>query len=187
MSKKKIILIVIIVLVVLGIIGNMSDSDKQDTSSNTETSTVQEQEETKNEDALTQEEPEEQKEEATQENTASQNVENSEEDFAKKYDTDIVVAAKMTLDNYIAGYDISLAPQKWTISKFDDTDTAIAMTDITYNNQVVKYIYVGTLNFNASGKVESATPHYVEVGGNVLGNDGYCDGVLDNIRALSGE
>ena len=59
------------------------------------------------------------------------------------------------------------------------------MTDITYQGKKGKYIYVGTLNVNASGKVESAKPHYLEVNSKVLGDDGYCKNVLDKIKALA--
>lgn len=106
-------------------------------------------------------------------------------EFISKYETDIVVAAEMALDNFIANYKLSLAPQKWTIAKFDSTETTvIAMTDITYQDKKGKYIYVGTLNINSSGKVESAKLHYLEVNGVVLGDDGYCDDVFDKLRDL---
>lgn len=106
-------------------------------------------------------------------------------EFISKYETDIVVAAKMSLDNFISDYKLSLAPQNWTIAKFDSSETTvIAMSDITYNSVKGTYIYVGTLNINSSGKVESATPHYLEVNGVVLGDDGYCDDVFDKIRSL---
>lgn len=59
------------------------------------------------------------------------------------------------------------------------------MTDITYNGQKGQYIYIGTLNLDTSGKVVSANPHYVEALGQVLGNDGYCDDVLDALKQLS--
>lgn len=82
---------------------------------------------------------------------------------------------------------MSLAPQHWILAKFDDKDAVIGMTDIKYNNQEGKYIYVGTLNFDDSGKVFSATPHYIEVLGQVLGDDGYCTDIFDKIRELSGD
>ncbi len=47
--------------------------------------------------------------------------------------------------------------------------------------------YVGTLNFDDSGKVVSATPHYIEVLGQVFGDDGYCTDIFDKIRELSGD
>lgn len=115
--------------------------------------------------------------------TGSDSAANKE--FISKYETDIVVAAKMSLDNFISDYKLSLAPQNWTIAKFDSSETTvIAMSDITYNSVKGTYIYVGTLNINSSGKVESATPHYLEVNGVVLGDDGYCDDVFDKIRSL---
>ena len=108
-------------------------------------------------------------------------------EFISEHETDIVVAASMALDNFLdkKSYKMSLAPQNWTIAKFDETETTvIGMTDITYNGQKGKYIYVGTLNINSSGKVESAKPHYLEVNGQVLGDDGYCDDVFDKIRSI---
>lgn len=92
----------------------------------------------------------------------------------------------MALDNFISGYDMSLAPQRWTIAMFDDQDAVIGMTDITYDNQQGQYIYVGTLNFDDTGKVVGAQPHYLEVNGTVLGDDGYCDDVFDTLRQLGG-
>lgn len=47
-----------------------------------------------------------------------------------------------------------------------------------------KYIYVGSLDIDNSGKVESAKPHYVYVIDTVLGDDGYCDGVFDKLNNL---
>lgn len=108
-------------------------------------------------------------------------------EFISEHETDIVVAASLALDNFLdkKSYKMSLAPQNWTIAKFDETETTvIGMTDITYNGQKGKYIYVGTLNINDSGKVESAKPHYLEVNGQVLGDDGYCDDVFDKIKSL---
>lgn len=107
-------------------------------------------------------------------------------EFIEKYDNEIIVAAKMSLDNFISGYDMSLAPQRWILAKFDDQDAVIGMTDISYNNQNGKYIYVGTLEFDDSGNVISAKPHYLEVNGTVLGDDGYCDDVFDTIKQLTG-
>ena len=111
----------------------------------------------------------------------------SEDKFISEHSNEIVAAAKLTLDSFISGYDISLAPQRWTIAKFDSTNTVIGLTDIKYNGVAGKYIYVGTLQLNESGKVVSATPHYVEVNGTVLGDDGYCKDVFATIAALSGK
>lgn len=127
------------------------------------------------------------KEEPTEETTTEEKTEEptEEPDIIKKYDNDIVVAASMALDQFITDYDISLAPQRWTLAKFDDTETTvIATTDISYKGENGKYIYVGTLNINDSGKVESAKPHYLEVNGEVLGDDGYCTDVFDKVKSL---
>ena len=111
----------------------------------------------------------------------------SNKEFILKYKTDIVVAASLSLDSFLdkKSYKMSLASQNWTIVKFDETETTVlGITDITYNGQKGKYIYVGTLNIDTSGKVESATPHYLEVNGQVLGDDGYCDDVFNTIKSL---
>lgn len=119
------------------------------------------------------------------ESSETESDEDTNKEFIARYETDIVVAAEMTLDNFISGYKLSLAPQKWTIAKFDSSETTvIAISDIKYGGEKGTYIYVGTLNINDSGKVESATPHYLEVNGVVLGDDGYCDDVFDQLRAL---
>ena len=110
-------------------------------------------------------------------------TENSE--FISKHETDIVVAAKMALDNFISKYKLSLAPQNWTIAKYDSTNTVIAMTEITYNNKIGNYIYVGTLNINDNEKVESAKPHFIYVIDSVLGDDGYCDDVFEKLANIS--
>lgn len=129
------------------------------------------------------------KEEIAEEPTVEKQVEEPvaeepvEENIAEKYDNDFVASAKLTLDRFIANYDLSLAPQRWTIAKFDDTDTLIGMTDITYQDRVGKFIFVGTLNIE-NDKVTSVTPHYIEVNGEVLGDDGYCNDVFDTIKNL---
>lgn len=117
--------------------------------------------------------------------TSLKNSADVNQDFIEIHKSEIVVAAKMALDDFIEEYDLSLAPQKWTIAKFDDTDTTvIAITDISYNGQKGKYIYVGTLNLNNSGKVDSAEPHYLEVNGEVLEDDGYAKDVFDKIKSM---
>ena len=131
---------------------------------------------------------EEEEEDAPVEETEEPAQETSAEDnkaYIEKYENDIVVAAKMALDNFITGYKVSLAPQNWTIAKFDDNDAVIAMTDITYNGATGKYLYVGTLSFDESGKVVSATPHYLAVDGVVLGDDGYCDDTFEVIESFT--
>ena len=116
--------------------------------------------------------------------TTSETDSDANAEFVKIHENEIVVVAKMALDNFLSDYSISLAPQLWTIAKFDDTDTAIAMTDIVYMGQNMKYLYVGTLNINEAGKVVSAKPHYLEVNGVVLGDDGYCKDVFDIINSI---
>lgn len=130
---------------------------------------------------------EDDEEEVTEPATSEQGSDSAaNKGFIEKHDNEIVVAAKLALDNFISGYHMSLAPQRWILAKFDETDTVIGMTEITYNNQKGQYIYVGTLEIDDSGKVVSAKPHYLEVNGTVLGDDGYCDEVFDKIKQLTG-
>lgn len=102
-------------------------------------------------------------------------------DFISHHESEIVALATMTLDDFISGYKMSLAPQLWTIAVFDDSGAVMAITDITYNGIKGKYIYVGTINIKSNGSIESATPHYVSVAGYELGNDGYCNEFFENI------
>lgn len=126
-------------------------------------------------------------EKITEAESSDHTADNSQtnKDFIEKYDNEIVVAAKMALDNFISDYDMSLAPQRWTLAKFDDQDAVIGMTDISFKGQKGRYIYVGTLSFDNSGKVVSAQPHHIEVLGQVLGDDGYCDDLLDTLKQFS--
>ena len=104
--------------------------------------------------------------------------------FIEDHSTDIVVAASLALEQFIdkKSYKMSLAPQKWTLAKFDETPTTvIGTTEITYQDIKTTYIYVGTLNLDSSGKVTSATPHYVAIGNLVLGDDHYCDEVFEKL------
>jgi plastocyanin len=110
-------------------------------------------------------------------------------EFIDKYSTDIVVAASLALDQFIdkKSYKMSLAPQNWTLAKFDETPTTvIGTTDITYKDVKTTYIYVGTLNMDSSGKVTSATPHYIAIGSLVLGDDHYCDDVFEKLGMNTG-
>ncbi len=118
--------------------------------------------------------------------TDSEDTTTDNKEFISQHETEIVAVANMSLDRFISDYKLSLAPQNWTIAKFDSSETTVmAMTDITYKSVKGKYIYVGTLDVNSSGKVEGATPHYLEVNGVVLGNDGYCDEVFDKLKSLT--
>lgn len=82
-------------------------------------------------------------------------------------------------------YDMSLAPQRWTIAPFDDNDTVMTTVDISYNGKSGKYIYVGTLEINQkAGRIDSAQPHFLYVIDTVLGDDGYCDDFFAKINAL---
>lgn len=106
-------------------------------------------------------------------------------EFVEKNQNSFIVLAEKALDNYIADYDVPYNPADWTISKFDDTDTLIGITKVTYKSQKWDYVYVGTLNFDEKGEVTSGTRHYVELGGQVLENDGYCDEVFNKLKGLT--
>ena len=105
------------------------------------------------------------------------------EDIVDKYSTDFIVGASMTLDRYIANYKISLAPQKWKIVKFDDTDTLIGRTEITYKDRKGDFYFVGTLEFDGE-KVTAIQPHFIYVIDEVIDEDGYCDDVFDKISNM---
>ena len=138
-------------------------------------------EETTEKSALAPEESQSEVETEEQKETAK------EADILKKYDSEIIAAAKRALDDGFGTYcDVSLEPENWTIAKYDESDTkVIAMTDISYNGNTGKYIFVGTLILDDSGKVENARPHYLEVDGFLLGTDGSCTDVSDKIKSLS--
>lgn len=104
-------------------------------------------------------------------------------EFIEQYKYNIVTSAKLTLDKYIDDYKISLAPQNWTIAKFDETDTVIARTEITYKGVTGNYYYVATLNIE-DGEVKSATPHFVSALDVILDDDGYCDNVFNKIASV---
>lgn len=106
--------------------------------------------------------------------------------YISNHENEIVAVAKMTLDNFISGYDISLAPQLWNIALYDNDGAVMATTDITYNGTSYGYVYVGTLNLDKNGKVESATPHFVYAMGALFGDDGYCQDLIGAMNALAG-
>ena len=103
--------------------------------------------------------------------------------IASAYKTDIVVAAKMTLDRFISDYSVSLAVQNWTVSDFDSDGAVIALADVTFKSsgETARALLVLTPDFEG-GKVTSATPHYVAVGNTVYGDDGYCDDTFSTIQ-----
>lgn len=97
------------------------------------------------------------------------------EDVKANFATEIVVSGKMTLDNYLDDYKISLAPQNWTIADFDEDGAIMATTKITKKDgEKVTYLIVLTPIFEDFEYV-GAKPHYVQAGEKVYGDDGYCD------------
>lgn len=104
--------------------------------------------------------------------------------FISNHENEIVAVAKMALDRFISDYEMSLAPQLWKITVFDDSGAIMAKTDMTYNGINGEYIYVGTLNISNSGKIESAKPHYIYAMGTVLGDDGYCNDFFETINGI---
>ncbi len=100
--------------------------------------------------------------------------------FVEKYTLEFIAAAKLSLDKYIDNYKMSLASQKWQIVKYDETDTMMGMTELSYKDVKYTYVFVGTLNMKADGEVESTSPHLIMVGDSVLYDDGYCDELLES-------
>lgn len=106
--------------------------------------------------------------------------------FIEKNQSSIIAAAKMTMDD--SGEDCkfpSLAPQKWTITMFDES-AVIATTDITFRGNPGDFVFVGEPKFDASGKMTGTVNHYLEAGGIILYTDGYCDEVFDTLRGWFG-
>lgn len=105
------------------------------------------------------------------------------EKIVEKYDNEIVVCCKMFLDNFISNYDVSLAPQMWTLVKFDKKGAIIAITDVTFDfmSEVQKAMIVFTPNID-DGKMLGGTPHYIAVGDTVYGDDGYCDKLFSKLK-----
>lgn len=107
------------------------------------------------------------------------------EDFIETYKTEIVVSSKMILDNFINNYKIPLAPQLWTIAKFDDEGAVIAIADITEKSTKVSETAIVVLTPIMEGNnMTGSTPHYVSVGNVIYGNDGYCDEVFSYIEEI---
>lgn len=146
----------------------------------TEAETIPETTETPTE-TVTEPETEAQTEKAV-ETTSKMKVDNN---FISNHDSQIIAVATLALENFIIDYDMSLAPQRWTIAPFDDNDTVMTTVDISYNGKSGKYIYVGTLEINQkTGRIDSAQPHFLYVIDTVLGDDGYCDDFFAKINAL---
>jgi len=100
-------------------------------------------------------------------------------DFIENYKTDIVVASKMILDNFIQNYEIPLATQLWTVAKFDENGAIAAMTDVTEKSTKVSVTAIVVLTPEMEEeRMTSAIPHYVSVGDIVYGDDGYCEEVF---------
>lgn len=175
---------VIIAVLVIGGLGSLASSDESDEKSEKK---VVETENKKSEDDSEEKKDEnkETDESDSESNQDGDSGESDEEDFIKKYETEIVVAADMALERFIADFDISLVPQNWTLAMFDDQNAVIGITEVTWKSVKYQYIYVGTLIFNDEGKVEGAKPHYLQLGDNILGDDGYCNEVFDIIRQMT--
>ena len=111
----------------------------------------------------------------------------SEEDFVTAHKSDIIAASKLTLDNYVSGYKIPLAPQLWTVAKFDDVGAVVAMVDATKESTKASATVIVVLTPIMEGeKMTGATPHYISVGDVVYGDDGYCDSVFSILEEAFG-
>ena len=111
----------------------------------------------------------------------------SEEDFVTAHKSDIIAASKLTLDNYVSGYKIPLAPQLWTVAKFDDVGAVAAMVDATKESTKASATVIVVITPIMEGeKMTGATPHYISVGDVVYGDDGYCDSVFSILEEAFG-
>ena len=111
----------------------------------------------------------------------------SEEYFVTAHKSDIIAASKLTLDNYVSGYKIPLAPQLWTVAKFDDVGAVAAMVDATKESTKASATVIVVLTPIMEGeKMTGATPHYISVGDVVYGDDGYCDSVFSILEEAFG-
>ena len=105
--------------------------------------------------------------------------------YIDEYKNEIVVCAKQTLDNYIANYDISLAPQKWNLGMVDDDDNVYAVTRVTWQDRVYSYVYIGQLQFDENGKCTGSSGHLLALNDEILYNDHYADEFLENLGRMA--
>lgn len=111
------------------------------------------------------------------------NTENG--DFIEVHKYDIVVASKMTLDNFISNYKIPLAPQLWTMAKLDENGAIIAIADVAEKSTKTSETAIVVLTPDMEeDRMTGATPHYVSVGNAIYGDDGYCDEVFSILEEL---
>lgn len=109
----------------------------------------------------------------------------SEPDFIEEHRTDIVVASKMTLDNFVTNYKIPLDTQLWTIAKFDGDGAIAAMADVKDKSTDITVTAIVVLTpVMEDGKMAGATPHFVSVGDVIYGDDGYCDDVFSILAGI---
>lgn len=101
------------------------------------------------------------------------------------FDNEIVALSKLMLDEYIYDYEISLAPQKWTIAMFDDNGAVIANTNVGRNGVYESFFCVLTPVFE-DNKITAGTRHYLSVGNDIFYDDGYCDDVFETLAGLAG-
>ena len=86
------------------------------------------------------------------------------------------------MERFIPGYKIPLAPQLWTVAKFDQGGAVISMADVTdKSSKKTERAIVVQSPVMDSDKMTGGTPHFVSVGGVVYGDDGYCDEVFSSI------
>ncbi|MBR6160032.1 MAG: DUF4190 domain-containing protein [Lachnospiraceae bacterium] len=133
------------------------------------------------EDASDEEDTEEPREEETSD---EKHVPKIIDDWSSQHATAAIAAASIAANSFLSDYQMSLAPQNWSLAKYDDTDTVLGITEITYNGKKGYFIYVGTLQMNDAGKIQDATTHYLKVNGEVMSDDGYCEDVSATISEL---
>lgn len=106
-------------------------------------------------------------------------------DIKKEYDNEIVSVCKLTLDRFVSDYEISLAPQRWTLANFDEDGAIIALTDVTLSSgESGRAMFVITPIFDGD-KMTGATPHFISVGDTVYGDDGYSADFFATIEAAA--
>ena len=100
-----------------------------------------------------------------------------------KYVLEICTSAKMLIERFTKAYKITGAPQKWTVLDFDENGAIMLNSRIENKNTgAIEDAMVVLTPIIENDKMTSATPHYIKVGGTVLGDDGYCDEVFETLN-----
>lgn len=130
--------------------------------------------------------PEVQESNPEKESTQSNDGEVAEKPLTERYGLEITASFHELLDRFITGYEISFAPQKWTLADFDEKGAVIGMADLGWKSggDKEKVVIVITPIIENS-EMTGSKPHYISIGGRVYGDDGYCDEVFNKINRIS--